>query len=107
MTPSLKRAFNMLVLAAITGERCPMDWPRGPLPRHAVSALLRLDWIRSEVSSGLFRRIIILKGEHAGKSTAWDGAPPSRINGKPVSSKPTPQKQRGPSPPRLLTKVPL
>jgi len=84
----IERAFKIIEEAAAEGERCPQDHPFGPLPKNSISYLVQLGWIRSEVSSRNFRRVVIEAGPHAGKATAPhpSGVPPWKINGIRVDS---------------------
>lgn len=87
MTPeALELSFQRIVAAAIANERCPVSHPHGPLASEAVTMLVEAGRIRSEVYSHNFRRVTILKGEHAGKSTASPphNRPPYMINGRHV-----------------------
>lgn len=70
---ALDRAFSVLEAAAIAGERCPcFHGPkRSPAGNPAyISALARAGRIRVEISSRNWRRVTLLTGLHAGKSTA-------------------------------------
>lgn len=90
------RNLDLLVAAAVDGERCPQDAPHGPLGRGAISELVRAGQIRSEVYSRNWRVVTILKGEHAGKSTAappWGGKP-YRVDGELVERVATPNPRR-------------
>ena len=102
----IDKAFQMLVRAAVAGERCPMTDPHGPLQSGAIEKLTSLGMIRSEVSGRNYRRVVILKGEHAGKSTASNpyGHALWCIDGRHVErgrADTLPRQQ--PSAPRLLT----
>lgn len=66
----LKRQFRILVVAALKGERCPQRKPFGPLESSAMEEMYRLGMIRGEVFGSNFRRITILVGPYAGRSTA-------------------------------------
>lgn len=69
---TLEEAFAQLEQAAAKGERCPVS--SGPdasrLDTKHVSALAKSGRIAVEISSRNWRRVTILTGEHAGKSTA-------------------------------------
>ena len=82
-----KEAFELLVDAAIKGERCPQTHPHGPLRSAVIGELYERGMIRSEVYAHNFRRVVILIGEHAGKATAPHpkGFAPYRINGRQIS----------------------
>ena len=97
----LETAFAMIIEAALKNERCPKDVPLGPIPVNAVMELIGRRWVDSHVSSQNYRTIVILVGEHAGKTTLSDGAPVWKINGKRVG---VAQRVtlREPSAPRLL-----
>lgn len=60
--------FARIVAAAVAGERCPTT-DQG-LSSANVSALAHAGRIAVEVSTHNWRRVTILEGEHAGKSTA-------------------------------------
>jgi hypothetical protein len=84
----LDRDFQLLVAAAIAGERCPQNTPHGPLHDGSISALVEEGRIRSEVYALNFRRVTILVGDHKGKSTANEpgGKAPYMVNGRHVDS---------------------
>ena len=68
MTPEqLDLAFAVLEHTAIEGGRCPMNEQLG---HGAAPALARAGRILIEVYPHNFRRVTILTGPHAGKSTA-------------------------------------
>jgi len=71
--PKLMRAFALLEAAASNGARCPMNEPRGPVHKLALSKLARIGWIRIEVHPTNWRVVVILHGRHYGSRTA---APP-------------------------------
>lgn len=108
MTNPLDDAFKMIEAAAAEGRRCPTS-DHGLNSAH-VSALARAGKIAVEVSSQNWRRVTILVGAHAGKSTAPNPLPRSSVyltidktgtrrNGRLVDSRASrPQ----PSAPRLL-----
>lgn len=76
----LDRAFLLLETAARNGERCPhtartenVQGERRQIPGLApgtTTVLAERGLIRVEIFSRNFRRITILVGEHAGRSTA-------------------------------------
>lgn len=84
----LERNFEIVVRAVLAGERCPATHPHGPLASGAIPALVRAGRIRSEVYALNFRRVTILTGPHAGKSTAHHprGFQPWRIDGKRIEA---------------------
>lgn len=116
---NLDKAFALLVECAVKGERCPIT--SGPdqhpfLRSGHVGALVRDGRIFVEISSRNFRRITILTGENAGKATASDPDPNSRVyqtlgkegtkvNGKLVDHGASSRNQ--PSAPRFLTREEL
>lgn len=55
--------------AAINGTRCPQGTV---VSSHMVRELAREGLIRIEISGKNWRRVTLLKGEHAGKSSAPD-----------------------------------
>lgn len=63
--------FDELVRCALAGERCPVTAREGTdgLSSEAVRNLARSGHILIEIYPRNFRRITILKGPHAGKST--------------------------------------
>lgn len=69
-TTSPDATFDMLVLAAIKGERCPQSYPFGPFHSHVTSALAKAGRIRIEIFKYNWRVITIMEGPHAGKQTA-------------------------------------
>jgi len=81
----IQETFNRIVAAAVAGERCPMNWPNGPLHDLSVSALVRRGWIETRTYRRNYRVAKILVGEHAGKSTSDEeirGHQPFRVNGR-------------------------
>ena len=86
--PRLESAFRDLELiaeAADKKERCPKTGEFGPLKSHNISVLMKEGYIRSEVYRHNYRVITILKGPHAGKSTAPPedgGLTPYKVNGE-------------------------
>jgi hypothetical protein len=77
----LDRAFAVLEGAAVRGDRCPKS--HGPesegLDSQYVSALARIGRIAVEISSKNFRRVTILTGPNAGKSTAANPDKKARV----------------------------
>ena len=61
--------FDRIVACALKGERCPMNYPLGPINGPGLSALARAGHIRIEVFMHNWRVVTILSGEHAGKQT--------------------------------------
>jgi hypothetical protein len=80
---NIEASFALLVAAAVAGKRCPQNEPFGPIQRGTVERLIEAGRIRSEVYAVNFRRVTILTGEHAGKSTAAHpkGFAPYLVNG--------------------------
>ncbi len=69
--------FAQLEQAAAVGARCPT---RDAMEdTHMVTALAHAGKIAVEVSAGNWRRVTILQGEHAGKSTAANPKPNATI----------------------------
>jgi hypothetical protein len=68
---TLEEAFAQLEQAAAKGDRCPVSsGPGASLDKKHVAALAKAGRIAVEISSKNWRRVTILTGEHAGKSTA-------------------------------------
>lgn len=65
-----RRDFDLIQAAVAAGERCPMNHPEGPLQSGAIAALAHRGALKSEVFGRNFRRVTLLVGPHAGKSTA-------------------------------------
>lgn len=84
LAETAEKDFALLVAAAVAGERCPQTNPHGPLHSDAISKLMRLGKIRSEVYMHNYRVVTILVGEHAGRSTYRPPhlGPPYRVNGR-------------------------
>ena len=80
----MEKDFDLIVEAALKGERCPKTYPHGPIMTGSIGKLYTLGFIRSEVYAGNFRVIKILWGTHKGKSTAPPpkGGKPYRVNGR-------------------------
>jgi hypothetical protein len=108
-----ERMLLRLALAVAAGERCPTT-DQGLLSDD-VSALAHAGKISVEVSTHNWRRVTILVGEHAGKSTAPNplrrcsiyltiDSSGTRRNGRPINSGIALRKQQRqePSKPRLL-----
>lgn len=73
---TLNDAFRIIEAAAIAGERCPMSTNNGgSLVPANVSVLAKTGRIAIEVSGRNWRRVTILVGPHAGKSTAPNPEP--------------------------------
>jgi hypothetical protein len=79
----LDKNFKLLEDAALAGDRCPQSHPHGPIDSGAITELVRVKRIRSEVYAHNYRVVTILVGPHKGKSTApaAPGLAPYRING--------------------------
>lgn len=78
----LDRAFNLLEDCAVKGERCPISG--GPaahsfLRNRHTSALALAGRIYIEISTGNFRRVTLLTGKHAGRSTVANPNPNARV----------------------------
>lgn len=79
---ALDRAFALIEQCVLRGERCPIT--NGP-SQHAflrnahTSALAQAGRIFIEISTGNFRRVTLLTGEHAGKATAANPNPHARV----------------------------
>ncbi len=69
----IERTLAVIIDAAVTGKRCPPNKQAdGYVEAGAISRLASTGYIRVEYSSVNFRRVYLLKGEHAGKSTGPD-----------------------------------
>ena len=69
----IDRTLQVIIQSALANERCPENRQAdGYVESGAIARLASTGYIRVEYSSVNFRRIHILKGEHAGKSTAAD-----------------------------------
>lgn len=81
--PNYDSDFDLLVQAAVNGDRCPQTRPHGPLHPAAIRTLIAENRIKSEVYRHNYRVVTILSGPHRGKTTAKapDGAIPFRVNG--------------------------
>ncbi len=70
-----QRVFNAalaaIVEAARLGQRCPENGTHG-VSSQITGALVRSGVARIEISSRNYRRVIFVKGPHAGLSTAAD-----------------------------------
>lgn len=74
----VERDFHLIEAAAAVGDRCPHNWPHGPLSSASIGELVEAKRIRSEVYSRNWRVVVIMDGPHRGKSTAappWGGSP--------------------------------
>lgn len=112
---SLNQAFEILVTAAVAGERCPMTSGPAPHPELKSSHISRLALqgrIFVEISGQNFRRVTLLTGQHKGKSTqsnpnksarVWQtvGTEGAKVNGRFVDHGAASRRQ--PSAPRFLT----
>lgn len=106
----LDKVFNVIVEHAVANKRCPENDTAG-VTSDVVAALARAGRIRVEISGHNYRTIVILEGEHAGKTTAPDPTRrmPWKIIGKStvVNVKPyvgRAANRRQPSAPRVLTR---
>lgn len=89
----IERVFTALVQCAITGERCTQNDGLGNRGADCIRALASSGRIRIEISGRNYRKVTILTGPHAGKSTAADPTgmrvwrvldkTGSRVNGEP------------------------
>ena len=70
----LDKTFDMLVAAAVLGERCPQSPPHGILNKQAPGILARAGKIRIEIFMHNYRVVTIMDGPHKGKQTK---APPN------------------------------
>jgi hypothetical protein len=61
--------FKLIERAAVTGARCPMSHPFGPLKGGPVQRLLIDGRIRIEIFAGNWRVVTILQGPNAGATT--------------------------------------
>lgn len=86
----IDRAFALIEQAALKGERCPQNYPFGPLRSVEVEQLYEQGRVRGEISGPNYRRMTILTGPNKGKSTAPDphGHPPWKIMGAAGSTYP-------------------
>lgn len=77
---ALECCFNAIVRAATEGKRCPENGSFGVDSRFTTE-LARRGRIRVEISGRNYRTVIILLGEHAGKSTTPhpQGAKPWKV----------------------------
>jgi hypothetical protein len=66
----LTHIFNLVVSAAIAGERCPENW-KLPLST-GISQLCKHGRLKVYISGHNYRQVEILDGPHAGKRTAPD-----------------------------------
>lgn len=66
---SLDRAFDLVVQAAIKGERCPENGADG-IHMQDIAKLAHTGRIEIEIYASNFRRATILEGPHVGKRTA-------------------------------------
>lgn len=80
----VEKDFEMLVAAAIKGERCPEDRPRGPIRQGSVTALYEAGRIMSAVYGRGWRVVTILDGPNRGAQTMLpeSTARAIRINGQ-------------------------
>lgn len=101
----LNEQFALIEQAAIKGERCPQNYPFGPLSNNAVGALYDCGWVRAEISGRNFRQITLLVGKHKGQKTAPD--PSGRPVWKTISRGRRVAKTPTPSAPRVLTREEL
>lgn len=103
---ALADTFRLLEAAAAASERCPMSRENGgSIEKGNVAQLARDGRISVEVYGQNFRRVTILDGPHAGKSTAPNPNPNARPyltidksgtfrNGKRIDSNPQPSAPR-------------
>ena len=67
--PNIEKTFDLVCEAAKRGERCPQNYPHGPVRSKELSELARNGCIRIEVFSKNWRVITILTGEFKGLHT--------------------------------------
>lgn len=86
LSAGAEKTFDLIIAAAITGERCPQSHPHGPLQRMGLRELIDAGLVRSEVYAHNYRVVTVLSGEHAGKNTrpAPAGRRPYMIDGRRV-----------------------
>lgn len=68
----IERTLALIIKTALANERCPANAYGTGIESAALTRLAKTGWIKVLYSSNNFRCIHILKGEHAGKSTAPD-----------------------------------
>ena len=76
--------YELILAAALAGERCPFSHPHGPLATGTPRALIDAGRVRFELYRHNWRVAVILTGPHAGQKTmlAGDGTlKPYRVNG--------------------------
>jgi hypothetical protein len=68
----IERTLALIIKTALANERCPANAYGTGIESAVLTRLAKTGWLRVEYSSLNFRCVHILKGEHAGKSTAPD-----------------------------------
>lgn len=68
----IDRTLQVIIQSALANERCPANAYGVSIESAALTRLAKTGWLKIEYSSNNFRRVYILKGEHAGKATAPD-----------------------------------
>jgi len=68
----INRTLQIIIQSALANERCPQNAYGVGVESAALTRLAKTGWLRIEYSSNNFRCVHILKGKHAGKSTAPD-----------------------------------
>jgi hypothetical protein len=83
ITPTIaadrKRVFDLVLKAAIAGDRCPQNDELGTRGAATLRDLARAGRIRIEVSSLNWRQVTILEGPHRGKQTAKNPHKATRV----------------------------
>lgn len=77
----LDKTFAALEAAAAAGERCPQNYPFGPMKSGHSGALAKAGRIRVEIFHPNWRVVTIMDGPHRGKRTA-----PAPLGGKPYKT---------------------
>lgn len=62
--------YDLIAAAAVGGERCPLTIPYGPVRQNSLEWLTKNGLVRTELYRHNYRKVTILTGEHAGRSTA-------------------------------------
>ncbi len=68
----INRTLAIIIKTALANERCPQNKYGTGIESAALTRLAKTGVIRVEYSSNNHRCVHILKGKHAGKSTATD-----------------------------------
>ena len=78
----LDGTFALLEATAIKNERCPQNYPHGPLTTSIITALARAGRIKVEVFARNWRVVTIMDGPHRGKRTKLapgNAGPPYKV----------------------------